>query len=80
MSRLEFANGGVPSHPPASGFTSANNVWTVFELTVSDAGTLGVTPVNTIPRRVSAGSVSRPKAPCSTGSPEDANLFQNLAK
>jgi hypothetical protein len=80
--RLEFANGTVYNYtPPASGFTGSNNVWTVFELTVSSTGAISVAPVNTIRTGVSAGSVSRPKeGAVQYGSPEDASLFQNLAK
>ena len=80
--RLEFANGTVYNYsPPASGFTGSNNVWTVFELTVGTNGSISVAPVNTIRTGVSAGSVSRPKeGAVQYGSPEDASLFQNLAK
>lgn len=76
--RLEFANGTAYNYtPPASGWTGTNNVWTVFELNVRN-GAITVVPVNSITGGVSSGSVRAPKT--LYGQPEDARLFQRLAK
>ncbi len=79
--RLEFANGTVYNYTPPSGFSSSNDVWTVFELTVGATGSVSVAPVNTVTRGISAGSVRRAKeGAVQFGSPEDASLFQGLTK
>ncbi len=78
--RLEFANGTVYNYtPPAIVWTGANNVWTVFELTVGSNGTISVAPVNTGTPNVSASAVTRPKEGfVQYGSPENTGLFQGL--
>ncbi|HSH88900.1 MAG TPA: carboxypeptidase regulatory-like domain-containing protein [Ramlibacter sp.] len=79
--RLEGGNGAVVNYTPPAGFTGANDVWTVFELTINSDGTAGLTTVNSVTHGISAGSVSRPKAGFLTGGQrEDPALFQNLAK
>ncbi len=78
--RLEFANGTVYNYTPPSGFTAANDVWTVFEATVSASGAVTIAPVNTVTHSTSAGSVRRPKEGASYGSPEDNSIFQGLSK
>ncbi len=79
--RLEFANGTVYNYTPPSGFSAANDVWTVFELTVGSGGSVSVAPVNTVTRNTSASSVRRPKeGAVQYGSPEDGRLFEGLVK
>lgn len=76
--RLEFANGTVYNYtPPATGWTGANNVWTVFELNVFN-GAVTVVPVNSITGGVNSGSVRAPKV--LYGQPESARFFQGLTK
>lgn len=79
--RLEFANGTVYNYSPPSGFSAANDVWTVFELTVGTNASVSVAPVNTVTRVTSAGSVRRAKeGTVQFGSPEDIGQFLNLTK
>jgi hypothetical protein len=73
--RLEFANGTVYNYtPPASGWITDDDVWTVFELTVNN-GSISVAPVNGISHGVSASSVQRPKQ-LTYGAAENRSLFR----
>jgi len=79
--RLEGGNGAVINYTPPAGFTGANDVWTVFELTINPDGSAGLATVNSVTHGVGASSVARPKSGFLTGGQaEDPALFRNLAK
>ena len=82
--RLEFFNGQTYSFtPPAGNYAGSKDVWTVFELTVLQNGTVSVAPVNAVMGGISAGSVARqlPSVPgTGFGQMESPALFQNLVK
>jgi hypothetical protein len=82
--RLEFANGTVYTYTPptTAAYTTSKDVWTVFEITVNNNGTISVAPVNSITNVSSASSVRSaiPGGPMGYGMPEDGNLFKLLSK
>ena len=82
--RLEFFNGQTYSFtPPAGNYAGSSDVWTVFELTVLQNGTVSVAPVNSVMGGISAGSVARqmPSVPGSGfGQMETPAIFRNLVK
>jgi len=82
--RLELSNGQAYTFtPPAAPYNGANNVWTVYELTVLADGSVGVAPVNSVMANVSSGSVAR-ELPIAEGTglgqAESPSVFRNLTK
>jgi len=80
--RLELSNGQAYTFtPPAAPYTGANNVWTVYELTVLADGAVSVAPVNSVMANVSSGSVAR-ELPIAEGTglgqAESPSTFRNL--
>ncbi|MHB1123895.1 MAG: hypothetical protein ACYC0T_14390 [Ramlibacter sp.] len=79
--RLEFANGTVYNYtPPASGWAGPNDVWTVFELTVNQDGSVNVAPVNSITQADDAAVRAPKRGVTRYGMPEDGRLFRMLPR
>lgn len=83
--RLEFASGqSYTFTPPAGSYLGANDVWTVFEVTVGADGSQRVAPVNTITNSTSSSAVRSTGGTVSPfaefGAAERADLFRNLSK
>ncbi|HVZ43933.1 MAG TPA: hypothetical protein VHA82_08995 [Ramlibacter sp.] len=79
--RLEFGNGASYTYtPPASGFTGPKDLWTVFELTVFNDGSVGIAPVNSISNQTNSGAIQAvPKGGgVKFGRPEDPAMLIGL--
>ena len=79
--RLELGNGAVYTYtPPALAWRGDEDVWTVFELTVSANGTLSVAPVNTLGSSSSSSVRSVPGPSPQFGRAEDPHLMRLRTK
>lgn len=79
--RLSLANGTIYTYTPtALSFSGYKDVWTVFELTVTDTGAMYIAPVDSVYNESSASSVRSAGKTLRSGSgygrPEEMSLFR----
>jgi hypothetical protein len=79
--RLTLANGTIYTYTPtALSFSGYKDVWTVFELTVTSAGTMYIAPVDSVYNQTSASAVRSTGRPLQSasgyGRPEEMSLFR----
>lgn len=79
--RLTLANGTTYTYAPTVlSFSGYKDVWTVFELTVTDAGAMYIAPVDSVYNESSDSSVRsagrEPRSASGYGRPEEMSLFR----